>query len=136
MAVARPIPKLRGEEQVYFSEAKAGRLVYQFCMDCGTNIFYPRSVCTSCMSESLEYRPSSGKGVIYSFTTLHLPGHPAFKDEVPYTVVLVTLEEGVRVLADLADCGPDEVHVDMPVEVFFEDVNEEFTVPRFRPRAN
>lgn len=136
MAVARPVPKLRGEEQVYFSEAKAGRLVYQHCLDCGANIFYPRSVCTTCMSESLEYLPSSGKGVIYSFTTLHLPGHPAFKDEVPYTVVLVTLEEGVRVLADLADCDPDEVHVDMPVEVFFEDVNEEFTVPRFRPRAS
>jgi len=129
----KPIPKLRGEERVYFDEAKRGRLVFQQCGDCAARLFYPRVVCPECMSESLEYVASSGKGVVYSFTTLHVPGSPAFADDVPYTVVLVTLEEGVRVCADLIDCDPEHVTVDMPVEVVFEDVTEDFTRPRFRP---
>ncbi|MPZ60926.1 MAG: hypothetical protein GEU93_06450 [Propionibacteriales bacterium] len=135
MAATKPIPTLRGEEKVYFEEAKNGRLVYQLCRDCAQRIFYPRTVCTNCMSENLEYVASAGKGTIYSFTTLHVPGHPEFADDVPYTVVLVDLEEGVRVLADLVDCDPDDVKVGMSVEVLFEAVTEDFTVPRFRPSA-
>ena len=136
MAAEKPIPKLRGEEQVYFEEAKNGRLVFQRCRDCSQHIFYPRTVCTACMSEDLEYVASSGKGSVYSFTTLHLPGHPAFADDVPYTIVLVDLEEGVRVLADLVDCEPDDAAVGMPVEVLFDAVTEDFTLPRFRPVGN
>lgn len=134
MAAAKPIPTLRGEEKVYFAEAKAGRLVFQECADCGSRIFYPRALCTSCRSEHLRYVASSGRGTIYSHTTLHVAGHPAFIGDVPYTIVLVTLEEGFRVLANLVDCRPEEVAVDMPVEVFFDAVTEDFTVPRFRPR--
>lgn len=133
MAVDKPIPVLRGEERVYFEEAKKGRLVFQQCRECAQRIFYPRTVCTRCMSEDLEYVASSGRGTVYSYTTLYTPGHPAFADDVPYTIVLVTLEEGVRVLADLVECEPDKVAVGMPVEVLFDVVTDELTVPRFRP---
>ena len=132
MAASKPIPALRGEEKVYFDEAKAGRLVYQRCRGCNAAIFYPRSVCPTCMSEELEFVPSAGRGTIYSYTTLYRAGHPAFKDDVPYTIVLVDLEEGVRVLADLVESAPDSVDVGLPVEVLFDAVTEEFTVPRFR----
>ena len=131
---AKPIPKLRGEERAYFDEAKRGRLVFQQCADCAARLFYPRVVCPECMSENLQYVASSGRGVVYSFTTLHVPGNPAFADDVAYTVVLVTLEEGVRVCADLIECDPDQVTVGMLVEVVFDDVTEDFTRPRFRPR--
>lgn len=132
MTIARPIPRLRGEEQVYFAEAKAGRLAFQRCLDCSAHIFYLRSACPECLSERLELATSSGRGVVHSFTTLHIAGNKAFADEVPYTVVLVDLEEHVRVLADLDGVDPEEVAVGMEVEVFFEDVDDEFTVPRFR----
>src|SRR3712207_8297104 len=49
----------------------------------------------------------SGRGVVHTFTTQYRPGHPAFAGKVPYTAVLVDLDEGVRVLADLVDCAPD-----------------------------
>lgn len=132
MNISRPLPRLRGEEQIYFDEAKAGRLAYQRCADCATSVFYPRSVCPECLSENLTLRTSSGRGVVYSYTTLQVPGNPAFADVVPYTIVLVDLEEGVRVVADLVEVEPDEVAVGQPVEVFFESVSDDFTVPRFR----
>lgn len=132
MSVAKPIPTLRGEEKTYFEEAKAGRLVYQECRGCRSAIFYPRVVCPSCMSEDLEFVPSSGRGTIYSYTTLYRAGHPAFAEEVPYTIVLVDLDEGVRLIADLVDSAPEDVAVGLRVDVLFDAVTEDFTVPRFR----
>lgn len=132
MPVAKPIPVLRGEEQRYFAEAKAGRLVYQRCSSCGAVIFYPRSVCPRCLSEELEFVPSAGQGTIYSHTTLYRAGHPSFADEVPYTIVLVDLDEGFRVLTDLVGAAPEDVAVGQRVEVLFDAVSNEFTVPRFR----
>lgn len=132
MSAARPVPVLRGEEKVYFAEAKAGRLVFQRCGGCADAIFYPRSVCPNCLSEQLSYEASAGRGTIYSFTTLHRAGHPGLADEVPYTVVLVDLDEGVRVLANIVECEPDEVTVGATVEVLFDPVSEDLTVPRFR----
>ena len=132
MAVPKPVPALRGEEKVYFAEAKAGRLVYQRCRACQSAIFYPRTVCPHCMSEDLEFVPSAGRGTIYSYTTLYRAGHPAFAADVPYTVVLVDLDEGVRVLADLVGSSPEDVAVGLPVDVLFDAVTDDFTVPRFR----
>lgn len=130
---AMSAPTLRGEERIYFEEARRHRLVHQRCDDCGERIFYLRTVCPSCWSEQLSVHEASGRGVVHTFTTQHRPGHPAFAGRVPYTVVLVDLEEGPRVLADLVDCPPGEVHVGMPVRVVFDDVGEELTLPRFQP---
>jgi len=130
---ALPAPVLRGEERIYFEEARRRRLVHQRCDDCGERIFYLRTVCPSCWSDRLTVCESSGRGVVHTFTTQYRPGHPAFAGKVPYTAVLVDLDEGVRVLADLVDCAPDEVHVGMPVSVVFDEVSEDLTLPRFRP---
>jgi uncharacterized OB-fold protein len=135
MSDAKPVPVVRGEERTYFEEARRHRLVYQSCDECGAAIFYPRAVCPTCLSERLSVAVSRGAGVVYSFTTHYRPGHPSFGDDVPYTVVLVDLAEGVRVLADIVDCAPDEVAVGMPVRVVFDDVTGELTLPRFRPAA-
>lgn len=116
---AVPVPTLRGEERIHFEEARRHRLVHQRCDDCGARIFYIRTVCPSCWSERLSLCDSTGRGVVHTFTTQHRPGHPAFTDRLPYTVVMVDLEEGPRVLADLVDCLPGDVHVGMPVEAVF-----------------
>lgn len=127
-----PLPVLRGEERIYFDAAREGRLVYQRCNSCHTPIFYLRVVCPACMSEDLEILDASGRGTIHSFTTLHRAGHPGLADRVPYTIVLVDLDEGVRVLADVVECQPDEVVVGAAVDVVFDAVTPDFTVPRFR----
>ena len=131
----RPVPNPRGEELIFFTDAKEGRLSFQVCDDCATRIGYPHVVCPNCLSDRLTRRNSAGSGTVHSFTTLHRAGHPVMADRVPYTVVLVDLDEGVRVLADLADGGdgtPTPPRIGMPVEVFFEELTDELSIPRFR----
>lgn len=58
--------------------------------------------------------------------------HPAFAEEAPYAPVVVELEEGVRMVTWLVDCPPDEITKGMPVEVVFDEVSPEVTLPKFR----
>jgi uncharacterized OB-fold protein len=76
----------------------------------------------------------SGRGAVFSFAVMHQAVHPGFAAEVPYPIVVVELEEGVRLLSNLVDCPLAEVRIGLPVEVVFEDVTAEVTLPKFRPR--
>jgi len=129
----RPVPFPRGEERLFFDAARQKHLAYQQCDVCGTRTAYPRTVCPSCLSDRLTPHRAAGTGVVHSFTTLHRAGNPAMSDRVPYTVVLVDLDEGVRVLADLVD-APGEVTpgIGMRVEAVFEELTPEISIPRFR----
>jgi len=80
----------------------------------------------------LELIAASGRGVIHSFTTLYRAGHPSRTADVPYTVVLVDLVEGVRVFGELVDADPADIRIGLPVVVDFQDLGE-LTVPVFRP---
>ena len=130
---SKPLPKLRGEEHIYFNRAAEQELVYQECRRCGTHISYPRVVCPHCFAAELDVVPSTGTGTVHSFTTLYRPGAAAFRADVPYTIVLVDLDEGVRVLADLVTSDHEAVQVGMPVSVVFDRVSDDFTLPRFVP---
>lgn len=129
----RPVPNPRGEERIFFTEAREGRLSFQVCDDCATRIAYPHVVCPNCLSDRLTRHAAAGTGTVHSFTTLHRAGNPIMASRVPYTVVLVDLAEGVRVLADLVDDGNGvEPRIGMPVEVVFEELSDELSIPRFR----
>lgn len=133
----RPVPFPRGEERTFFDDAREHRLSYQQCEQCGTRIAYPRTVCPSCLSDRLTRHRAAGTGTVHSFTTLHRAGHPGLADRVPYTIVLVDLDEGVRLLADLVDGpGAQPPAIGMPVEVVFEVVSPELTLPRFQALAS
>jgi len=77
--------------------------------------------------------PSSGRGVVYSFTVVHRAPDPSFKDDVPYVIAIVELDEGVRLMSNMVSCSPEAVHIDMPVEALFETVSEGVGVAKFRP---
>jgi hypothetical protein len=81
----------------------------------------------------VEWIQASGKGKVHSWTVSHHPFHPGFKEEVPYLLVTVELEEGVRMISQLKGPVDQKVEIGMPVEVLFEDVTEDFTLPKFRP---
>jgi uncharacterized OB-fold protein len=87
-------------------------------------------MCPRCRSLEREWSPATGKGTVYSWVTYREAPHPGFK--APYSVVLVELEEGVRLVSNLVDVGPEEIAIGMPVEVVFDQVNEETFLPKFR----
>lgn len=134
--VRPPVPDPDSLGAFYWRGAAEGRLLIQRCRGCGTFIHYPRPVCRVCLSRRLEPTPVSGRGIVHSWTVMMQAFHPFFVDRVPYTLVSVELEEqeDLRVMANLVDCPPERVRVGMPVEVVFEQLTPELTVPQFRPR--
>ncbi len=130
MSLPLPIPDLDSQE--YWAGAKRRELLIQKCQDCGAYRMYPKPGCPNCASLDFEWVRSSGKGVVYSYSIVHHPTHPALVDKTPYNVVLVELEEGVRLISKVIDVPPQEIRVGMPVVVDFEDVAEDITLPVFR----
>ena len=91
-------------------------LVGEICPHCSIKIFPPRDVCPNCGEEAKEPYLFSGKGTVYSYTTLQ-EGPAGFENSAPYTVALIQLEEGPLVTAQLTDLGEDPVAIGMPVEM-------------------
>jgi uncharacterized OB-fold protein len=69
---------------------------------------------------------------LYTWTVIERPLHPAFAKDVPYAPAVVELEEGVRLLSQVVDCAPDALEIGLPVEVTFDAVTPEVTLPKFR----
>jgi len=92
-------------------------------------------ICPECHSTQTEWITGGGKGVVYTFAVYHRAFHPAFKDDLPYVSAIVELEEGPHLLTNIIGCNPDDVRCDMPVEVLWEDVTDEFSLPKFKPSS-
>ena len=92
----------------------------------------PRPLAGRCSRPAPRHRPASGRGTIYSFSTVYRPPSPEFKDDVPYTVVLVELAEGPRMISTLVDAPPETVGLGQAVEVVFDTIAPEVALPRFR----
>ena len=90
-------------------------------------------MCPHCQSLKWETVKASGRGTVHSFVVFHYPAFPAF--ELPYVVALIDLAEGTRVVTNLIKVEPQAVRVGMAVELEFVAVDEELTLPQFRPAA-
>jgi len=128
----RPIPEIDQQLAPFFAAAKEHRLVVQRCTGCGAHRFPPRELCSGCLSTESTWVEVSGRGEIFSYNVMHQIYHPAFAAEVPYAVVVVKLAEGPKMISNLVDCAVNEIRIGMPVEVVFESVSPEVTLPKFR----
>ena len=99
------------------------KLVGEECTHCGRKIFPPRDVCPECQRPAYEPYTFSGKGEVYSHTTVH-SAPEGYQDGVPYAVALVKLEEGPLVTAQLTDVLPGEVAIGLPVEMVTRKIRE------------
>ena len=129
----KPLPRVDEESRGFWEAAARHELCFQHCRGCGTKRFYPRALCTVCLSSATEWVRASGRGRIYSFTVTHQNQAPGFREELPYVLAIVELDEGIRMMTNIVGCAPDGVRVGMAVEVAFEDVTAEITLPKFRP---
>jgi uncharacterized OB-fold protein len=127
---APPVPAKAWDNRGFWEGVERQELVFQRCKDCGTWAHPPRPLCPSCHSLEKEWAPSKGKGKIHSWVTYRESPHPGFK--APYSVVLVELEDGLRLISNLVDTDPDGISIGMPVEVIFEEIAEGVTLPKFR----
>jgi hypothetical protein len=131
---ARPLPSLEGPNGEFHARCARGVLAFQACRACGRLQHPPRLACPACGSEDLGWRESSGRGRIYTWTVTHQAFHPAFAGEVPYAIAVTELEEGVRLVSGVRELRPEELALDLPVEVVLETVSEGIALPFVRPR--
>ena len=130
----KPLPEATPETQEYWDGLKRHELRQQRCKDCNRGYFYPRPFCPrpGCHSRNVEWFTASGKGTLHSYVIAHR-GHPAF--EAPYVIAVVELEDGGQMMTNLVgvdDPTPDQLTIDAPVEIVFENVNDQITLPKFR----
>lgn len=129
---AKPVPRPAPESKPYWEAAREHRLSIPRCESCEKYWFPPSRSCPHCLSAQFTFTDVCGRGKIFSFVTFHRIYNPAFAQEVPYVVALVELEEGPRLLSNIVGASPDEVRCEMKVEVVFDDVSEDVSVPKFR----
>jgi len=131
-----PLPSITEDTRPFWDACRRRTLSVQRCTACGAFRHPPAPVCWRCRDFAHEWVAVSGRGTIFTHAVVHRAFLPALESRVPYTVVLVALDDapGVRILSNLVEARPDQVRIGLPVEVVFEDVTAEVTVPRFRPR--
>ncbi|GBE64493.1 MULTISPECIES: Zn-ribbon domain-containing OB-fold protein [Mycobacterium] len=130
----RLAPTITRDTEFFYDGLRAHKLLIQRCSECKTLRMPPRPMCGNCQSLNWEAVESSGRGAVYSYVMPQYPPLPFF--DYPYIVVLVELDEGVRIVSNLRDIDPSDVKVGMPVEVFYESFNDdELVLHQFRPAS-
>jgi uncharacterized protein len=128
----KPVPLPDDASQPYFDGAKRHELMLQRCRQCGAWMWPVKPRCVTCFANAPEWTAAKGRGTLYTYTLVHQP-FPGFADEVPYNVAVIELDEGVRMHANVVGCNNHDLRIGMRLEVVFDDVTDEITLPRFRP---
>ena len=129
----KPIPVITELNEPHWEGAKRGEFLTQRCTACGHIWFPPSPNCSSCLSGDYEWAPMAGTGTVHSFIVYHQGWLPGYREELPYNVAIVELDEGVRFINNIVEVDNDAIEIGMPVEVVFQEVAEDVVIPRFRP---
>ena len=131
----KPLPTLSDENRPFWDACRAHELRMQRCTACGHIRFPISRICPKCLDAAHTWQPLSGRGTVFSYVVFHQVYNAAFKQDVPYNVALVQLEEGPRMYSNVVGVPNDQVHVGDALEVVFDEVTPEVTIPRFRLRG-
>jgi uncharacterized OB-fold protein len=132
--IDKPLPRPNEDTAPYWEAARNGELRMQKCGACGSIRFPPSLLCPTCLSEESEWVKLSGRATVFSWIVIHQSQHPAFNADTPYNVAIVELEEGPRLHTNIVECANEDIHIGMAVEVVFDKVSDDTTLPKFRPR--
>ena len=136
--IDRPLPQpITPEARPYWDGARDGKLMIPRCQACGWPFMYPRVACPFCASRDIAWIQASGRGRLHSFAIAHQILNKAFKVKTPVVLAMVELDEGPRLLTNLVNVAPDPtvLKCDIPVEVVFEKLTDQVTLPMFQPAA-
>lgn len=109
-----PLPEVTPLTEPYWTGLAEGELRHQRCRDCGNAWLPAREECPRCLSDAVGWEASSGRGTLVSWVVYHQASHPAFADRVPYTVAIVALDEGPRLITNVVD-PVEDLRIDAPV---------------------
>jgi len=128
----RAMPAITPETRHFWEGTRAGELRLQQCSACEHIYFPPRPFCPQCATQDVRVIRASGRATLYSYVIHHRPV-PGFVP--PYSIAVVELEEGPRMMSNIVevDQTPEALQLDMHLEVVFERLSDEISLPLFRP---
>jgi len=129
----KPLPAISSLNEPYWTGLKHRDLKLQRCNDCHMLWYPPGPFCPDCWSRNFAWQKLSGRGKVNSWVVFHQAYFSSVKDEIPYNVAEVELEEGPRLLTNLVGIDNADIQIGMPVEIVFDDVTDEVTLAKFRP---
>jgi uncharacterized OB-fold protein len=128
----RVLPKVTPQNEHFWRGGADGKLCFLRCQPCGTWIHPPAPVCPECLSKELAPQAVSGRATVATFTLNHQPWVPS--PDHPYAIAIVEIEEQptLRLMTNIVQCAPEDVHIGMSVQVCFEE-HEDVFIPVFHP---
>jgi uncharacterized protein len=132
---AKPLPRITPDNRTFWEACRRHELLLPWCGACDRPHWPPGPVCPHCFADRVEWRRATGRGKISSWVVVHQEGLPAFRNDLPYNAVQVELDEGVRLTGNVVGVQNRDLRVGLPVEVVFDDVSANATLPRFRPSS-
>ena len=135
MTTGRPLPPLPlpgPDNREFWEGCRRHELRIQRCTRCRTTRFAPRPACPACASLRFEWITCAGRGRVYSWTVVHPPTLPAFRELVPYAAGLIELDEKVFMVGQIRGIHPQAIRVGLRVAVEFDDVTPEVSLPHWR----
>ena len=138
-----PLPDVEWEPtREYWAGAARGELMVTRCNTCGRYVWYPQPPCRACGGHGVTWTAVSGRGTLFSWSVLHYPWIPQFRQQLPFVTGLVALQEDptVRLVSYIVDGKPEALRCDMPVEAVFRElrypgIEGVVMVPMFRPQT-
>lgn len=128
----KPLPIIDEDNTPYWEYCKKHELRMQKCNQCGHIRFPVSIICPKCHSMEAAWVKLSGKGKVYTFVIYHRAYHDSYRDDIPYAVAIIQLDEGPRMESNITGCKVDDIKIDMRVELYFDDVTEKFALPKFK----
>ena len=130
---AKPLPAIDESNAPHWAGARERQIRVQKCSDCSALRYPPARYCARCLSDRSGWVTLSGSGEVWSHCTFHRAYFKGFDPEIPYTVVLVKLDEGPLLYSNLVGVPRGEERIGMRVHAVFEDVTAEVTLIKFAP---
>ena len=128
----KQLPLVTESDRPFWEAARRHELMAYRCLNCGA--YYPQvTECVACSSPKMAWVKVSGRAEVFTFGIFHQLYHPAWKGDIPYNVTFVKLAEGPLLMTNIVECRNEDIRIGMPVEVVFDDVMPEVTLPKFRP---
>ena len=132
----RPLPNVDADSLPQWEGFRRHKFLLFRCKTCGA-WYWPKALCRNHANEpffgNMEWAEASGRGTVFTFNVHHWAFEPEFQSEIPYVYALIELEEGPLFGSNVVGCDPKDVYIGMPVEIVYDDITAEHTLPKFRP---
>lgn len=131
--LVKPLPLPTKWSQPFWDAAKEHKLTLKKCSKCGNIDHPPYLYCTNCMADEHEWIEASGKAKLVAYAINEFGVPFPFWEDLPYVVAMIDLPEGPRMISNIVECDQDKLENGMDLEVVWDDVSEDISLPKWKP---